>query len=114
MQTAMGSDKRTFKREKHRAGCEFRIDGGAMHAGIVADVSARGLYVQSSFIPEEGASIELIVRRDGVGDLPISGRVSRLKKSHRAATSVVQGGFGVEVDSAPEGFFQLLVDLGLG
>ena len=114
MQTGMSGEKRTFKREKHRAGCEFHINGGAMHAGIVADVSARGLYIQSSYIPEEGAFIELIVRQEGRGDFEICGHVARLRKSHRAATSVVQGGFGVEVESAPEGFFQLLIDLGLG
>jgi len=85
-----------------------------MHAGVVSDVSARGLYVQSSYVPEAGAKIELILRWDGMDEVPIQGRVARLRKSHRAAVAVVQGGFSVEIDSAPEGFFQLLVGLGLG
>ena len=113
MKPGVSPEKRKFTRENYRAGCEFRIDG-AMHAGIVSDISARGLYIQSSFIPDEGTPIEMIVRQRGLDEFAIKGRVARFKRSHRAATAVVQGGFAVEVESAPEDFFQLLIELGLG
>lgn len=106
-------DKRRFRREKHRVGCEYR-SGGVTHQGILADLSARGVFIQSSMRPEEGDEIEVILREPALGEIHLHGRVRRVKGSHRAAASVVSGGFGVELDTAPEGFFQLLVNLGLG
>ena len=109
----MGSEKRQFQREKHRVGCEFRVKG-EVHNGIVSDLSARGVFIQSSFRPEEGYEIELVLREHEIGEIRLHGRVARLKRSHRSAAAVLTAGFGVQIDTAPENFFELLVKLGLG
>jgi hypothetical protein len=109
----VGTENRKFQREKHRVGCEFRIKG-AMHAGIVSDLSARGVFVLCSYSPDQGTPIDLILREPGHGEIHLKGRVARLRRSHRSAAVVLPGGFGVELDSAPEAFFALLVSLGLG
>ena len=109
----MSLEKRQFKREKHRVGCEYRV-GGEAHSGIVTDLSARGLFVKSSFQPAEGEAIELVLHEPGIGEVQLRGHIVRLKRSHRSAAVVVAGGFGVQLETAPEKFFELLVKLGLG
>lgn len=108
----MATERRQFQREKHRISCEFKVEGHT-HRGIVTDISARGVFVNSSHAPEDGVAIDLVLHEVGTGDIALRGRVSRLQASHRAAAAVVTGGFGVEVESAPENFFELLVQLGL-
>lgn len=107
------TEKRRFRREKHRVGCEYRI-AGEVHQGILVDLSARGLFIQSSFKPEEGTDLDITLREPGLGEIPLRGKVCRLRFSHRSAAAVVSGGFAVEIDGAPEAYFQLLVQLGLG
>jgi hypothetical protein len=106
-------NKRQFKREKHRIGCQFNYDGRE-HSGIIGDISARGLFVNSSVKPPEGVEIELMMREPALGEIVIRGRVARLSKTHRAVRIVAPSGFGMTVESAPEAFFDLLVQLGLG
>ena len=109
----MDDEKRKFQREKHRVGCEYR-SGGVSHQGILVDLSASGLFIQSSMKPEEGDLVEVVLHEPELGEISLRGRVRRVKVSHRSAAVVSQGGFGVEIESAPEGYFQLLVQLGLG
>ncbi len=108
----MSREKRQFVREIYRVGCKYRI-GDKLHNGIVSDLSARGIFVLSSHLPEEGSELMLVLHASA-GEIELHGRVSRLQRSHRAASSVVSGaGFGVELANAPENFFALLVELGL-
>jgi hypothetical protein len=107
-------EKRQFQREKHRVGCEFQA-AGKVYRGIVSDLSARGVFILSSFQPDEGAELRITLHEAGSGEIELLGRVSRQRHAHRAAQSVVSGGgFGVEIEGAPENFFELLVQLGLG
>ncbi len=110
----MDRDRRQFERMRFRASCEFRVEGGRRHTGLVADVSARGLYILSSIVPEANQRIEVTVRSEGLADAAVIGRVSRVRKSHRSAKIVIESGFSVQVDSAPEDFFRLLMELGTG
>ena len=106
------AENRKFQREKRRISCDYRANGEA-HSGIVSDLSARGLFVQSSAMPEEGAQLELTLHDVEHGEVALWGRVARTKPPHRSISNVVPGGFGVVVESAPEDFFDLLIALGL-
>ena len=108
----MRREKRQFKREKYRLSCEFRHEGRS-HSGIVGDIAARGLFVNSSVKPAEGAEIELTMRDPSLGEIVVRGHVARLQRTHRSVAVVTPAGFGLMVDHAPEAFFQLLIKLGL-
>jgi hypothetical protein len=101
-----------FARVPYRIPCEFSHDGHRL-AGIVTDVSARGVFVETSHRIPPGTELRLVLR-DPSGSYELMGRVRRERRSHRSARHVRAGGFGVQLDVIPEPFFRLLVKLGLG
>lgn len=105
-------NRREFEREKHRIGCQFTVDGRTQ-SGIVGDISARSLFVNTSAKPTEGAEVELVMREPKIGDIAVRGHVARRPKTHRAVRIVAPAGFAMTVEDAPEPFFELLVMLGL-
>jgi hypothetical protein len=105
-------ERRTFSRLPYRIPCEFAHEGHRL-AGIVTDVSARGLFVETSHRIPAGTELRLALR-DPHGTYDVVGRVKRETRSHRSARQVLSGGFGVRLDVVPEPFFRLLVRLGLG
>jgi hypothetical protein len=109
----MDSNQRQFRREKRRMMCKFELDD-QLCKGIVADISARGMFINSTKKPETGSEIEIILFEDFSGEVSIRCRVARLRNSHGSAAAVIPAGFGVVIDYAPEAFFDLLVDIGLG
>jgi hypothetical protein len=107
-----GAERRVFTRLPYRIPCEF-VHNGHRLAGIVTEVAARGIFVETSHrIP---AKTELrLVLRDPRGAFEVTGRVMRERRSHRSARIVSASGIGVQLDVVPEPFFRLLVELGLG
>jgi hypothetical protein len=108
----MGSEKRQFRREKRRMACKFELDGHVCN-GFVSDVSARGMFINTASQPIPGSEIEITLSEDCSGEIALRGRIARLRKSHHAAMAIIPSGFGVEIDYAPEAFFELLVEMGL-
>jgi hypothetical protein len=107
-----GSERRSFARVPYRIPCEFQHQGVKL-AGIVTDVAARGIFVESSHRIPAGTELRFVLR-DRRGSYELIGRVVHQKRSHRRARQVVSGGFSVQLELIPEPFFQLLVELGLG
>ena len=106
------SDNRKFQREKRRISCEYRSDGES-HSGLVSNLSARGLFIQSSLMPEDGTQLELILHDADEGEVQLWGRVVRKKLPHRTLSAVEPGGFGISIESASEDYFRLLASLGM-
>jgi hypothetical protein len=92
--------------------CEFSHQGARL-GGIVTEVAARGIFVETSHRIPAGTELRFVLR-DTRGAYQVMGRVVREKRSHRSARQVVSGGFSVQLDVIPEPFFRLLVELGLG
>ena len=103
-------DKRKFRREAHRVPCELRI-GGRDHRGFVLDISARGLFVQTKATAPDGTEVQLVLRGPDRDPIHLTATVARIKASHRAVAVVKTGGLGLRVDSAPEDFFKLVMEL---
>jgi hypothetical protein len=110
--TESGAERRIFDRMHYRVPCEY-THGGHRMAGIVTDISARGLFVETSHRIPSGTELKLVLR-DPRGSLELVGRVRREKRSHRSVRQVLSGGFGLRLDVVPEPYFKLLIDLGLG
>ncbi len=106
------AERRVFRRVPYRIACEF-MHGRHQRAGIVTDVSARGLFVETSHHVPAGTELRLTLR-EPQGSYDLTGRVRRERRSHRYARQVRAGGFGMRLDVIPEPFFRLLVELGLG
>jgi hypothetical protein len=103
--------KRRFGRKTHRVGCEFELEG-RRHTGIVCDVSARGLFVQTTVLPEREGDLEIMLRTPGHGDILVRGRAARLARRHHTAAAVHQMGFGLEITWASERYFEFVLALG--
>jgi PilZ domain len=110
--SAGGAERRVFTRLPYRVPCEFTYEGFRL-AGIVTDISARGLFVETSSRIPTGTEIRFVLR-DPRGSFEVIGRVMRERRSHRSARQVRANGLGVQLDVIPEPFFRLLVELGLG
>jgi hypothetical protein len=105
-------DQRRFERSKVRIPCALELPESS-HAGFVLDLSASGLFVQTSASAEEGTKVRLILREPGRDPIALEARVVRLRGSHRSVAAVRTGGLGFALSNAPEAYFQLLVELGL-
>lgn len=107
-----GYDRRVFTRLPYRIPCEFAYSGAKL-AGIVTDISARGIFVETSNRIPTGTELRLVLR-DPRGSFEVVGSVMRQRRSHRSARHVRSSGFGVQLNVVPEPFFRLLLELGLG
>ena len=79
----------------------------------MTDVSARGIFVETSNRIPPGTELRLVLR-DPRGSVEVVGHVMRERRSHRSARHVRVSGLGIQLEVIPEGFFRLLVELGLG
>jgi len=104
------ANKRRFPRQTHRVPCQFRGDGEEGR-GFVTDVSASSLFIQTVTRLEVGLRIRVVLEPYEAPPIELSGVVARAPTPHRSATSVVRSGVGVQLDAAPEAYFQLLVEI---
>ncbi len=83
--------------------------GGRRHSGVVLDVSARGLFIQTNAKPtaDEPVMVEMSVPNQKE-TLRLNARVRRVKVVPPQLLTVAQGGLGLEVENAPEAFYALL------
>jgi PilZ domain len=110
MPTSTGSERRRSKRGKYRANVRFSAAGRA-GAGFASGMSRRGLFVQSETIPPDGVEIDLVIRDPARGELHCAGRVVRLKTTLGSRAAASPGGFGVELASASESYYELIAAL---
>ena len=108
-----GKNNRRFGRLHWRVPCSFRHDD-SNRRGFVTDLSPSGLFVHTSAMLETGEAIRLTLDTHDYPPMRLSGIVVRSRRVHRNATTVHQtsGGIGIQLDSAPEEYYQLIADLG--
>ena len=82
---------------------------------MILDVSARGLFVRTSTgtAPKEpGTEVRVVVKRSEGDPFELLARLARANVVRRELVSAADGGFGLEVTSAPEEFYALVQSLG--
>jgi len=98
-------------RTKKRLTCTLVIDGARL-SGIVLDLSASGLFVQTSANPPAGSEIGLEIDVPGQQQrLDLVVRVVRRKVVPPRLKSVVHAGLGLQIQNAPEGYFRYVAQL---
>jgi hypothetical protein len=107
----MGETKnqRLFDRTRQRLPCVIR-DGEAHHQGFVTDLSPTGLFLQTR--AKLSGAPQLIIDIDWNGEnITVMGNVARVRTSNRSATAINAGGLGFQIQSAPEAYYQLVMEL---
>jgi hypothetical protein len=75
---------------------------------MILDVSASGLFIQTSAAHPPGTRVSIDLNLATGGQLVLQGSVARRKMVPARLRSVETGGIGVRLDYAPEEFFQLI------
>ena len=96
-------------RFRRRMPCRFAL-GPRNHSGVVLDVSRTGLFLQTGAPAEVGQPlrIELSSLSSGGRGISLTGEVVWQRLVPAALRNVAEGGVGVKIDAADEGYFELL------
>lgn len=100
-------NRRGSQRIKRRIPCEFDYEGHS-YAGIVVDLSAEGLFLQSDTAIEPGADLRLRLRPERSPELALRGRVVRRRFTPAVLASMIRRGVGIRIQEAPPEFYDLL------
>jgi Tfp pilus assembly protein PilZ len=103
-------EQRNYRRHSSRLPCEF-LCVGKKERGFITNLSARGFFIQSRTRLAQGE--EVIVTIDDVPTPPIvvTALIARAKRVHPSTTAVEQPGIGVQIQSAPEDYYRLVLEI---
>ncbi len=104
---------RAAKRTKRRMACRLVV-GSQRFSGVVLDLSATGVFIQTTAKPNprEAVTVELSVPGERE-PIRLETEVARLYMVPAQLITVAQGGVGLRIRNAPEGFFEMLGQLQL-
>jgi hypothetical protein len=100
-------NRRGSQRIKRRIPCEFDYEGH-VYAGIVVDLSAGGMFLQTDTAIEPGSELGLRLRPDRAPEVTLRGRVVRRRFTPAVLSSMIRRGVGVHLLNAPPAYFDLL------
>jgi c-di-GMP-binding flagellar brake protein YcgR len=102
--------RRKYRRHDRRLPCEYRI-AGQEYRSFITDFSAGGFFIVSSLNIEPNTEILVTIELDPGISVVITGHVARRRSSHRSISVVNKAGLGVAIESAPEDYYQFVLDL---
>jgi len=98
-------------RSKKRLSCDLTIDGHR-YKGIVLDVSASGLFVQTNVKSAPGARVGVAIVLPGLKDpVQLDARVARKKPVPAALLTAAQGGLGLAIEKAPKAYLDFVGEM---
>ena len=100
-------NRRDGQRIKRRIPCEFDYEGNPQ-AGIVVDLSARGVFLQTELIIDPGNDLLLRLRPERPPEVAVRGRVVRRRFTPAVLASMIRRGVGVRLVDVPPAYFELL------
>ena len=103
-------EQRQSKRHALRVPCLFRLPSGEQ-TGFVTNVSTRGFFVETRSQADAGLQIVLTIEHEPDPPMIITGTVIRQRRSRRWMIPVEQPGIGVKIETAPESFYRLVLDI---
>ncbi len=100
--------QRAEPRIRKRLPCRLRVTG-RQHAGMVLNVSPRGLFVQTHAQAEPGDSVELDLQVPSFREpIPLRARVVWRRVVPQQLRNVAEGGLGVRIENATEPYYRFL------
>jgi hypothetical protein len=83
--------------------------GGKVFSGVILDLSATGVFVQTSAKPRPGEGFALEISVPGQrAPLRLEAQVARVQVVPPSLLNVAHGGIGLRITNAPEGYFAFL------
>ena len=104
------SHQRTFPREACRVACDLFV-AGVEHKALVTDLSARGMFLQTSLALDVGTELRLRLRPQEGDAIDVIAVVARKRRAHRMMSTLRTPGLGLELKSASEAYFTLVMSL---
>ena len=99
---------RGAKRARKRMACRITT-GGKVFSGVILDLSATGVFVQTSAKPRLGEAFALEISAPGQrAPLRLEAQVARVQVVPPSLLTVAHGGIGLRITNAPEAYFALL------
>jgi PilZ domain len=95
------------ERIRRRVTCELMLDGRS-YRGIVLDLSATGIFVQTEATPGPGARIRILFHTATGEEFEAEASVARRQVVPRELAGVVRGGLGLRIQRPPEAYFRLI------
>ena len=99
--------KRRAERIKRRVTCELLLDGRS-YRGIVLDLSATGIFVQTEATPAPLARMRIRFHTATGEEFEAEAAVARRQVVPRELAGVVRGGLGLRIERPPEAYFRLI------
>jgi hypothetical protein len=102
---------RRAERTRKRLPCTLFVEK-RRHVGVVLDLSANGLFVQTSATPETGDRVTLECHLPGQSEpARLDTRVARRKLVPPKLRTVAQGGLGLRIENAPEPYYSFVAQV---
>jgi hypothetical protein len=96
------------KRARRRMACGITT-GGQRFSGLILDLSATGLFVQTRAKPRPGEPLSVEISVPGLrAPLRVEAQVARLQVVPAHLLNVAHGGIGLRITNAPEAYFAFL------
>jgi hypothetical protein len=99
--------KRRAERIKRRVTCELMLEGRS-YRGIVLDLSATGIFVQTEATPAPLARMRIRFHTASGEEFEADAAVARRQVVPRELAGVVRGGLGLRLERPPEAYFRLI------
>jgi Tfp pilus assembly protein PilZ len=103
------NENRQYNRHSRRIVCLFQLADGKQRA-FISNISARGFFIQTRSRPEPGEEIMVTIEGENGDIMFLTGSVARTRRTHRAMSSIDQAGIGIEILSAPEAYYQMVLE----
>ena len=104
-------NRRRMPRSKMRIACTLHLEE-SRHSGMVLDVSAGGLFVQTNASPAPGTPLRLELRVPGLSEpLDMQATVARKRIVPPRLRALLKGGIGIQLENAPEEFYAMIAKL---
>ncbi len=104
-------NNRRALRTRKRLACSIQLEDRRW-TGLVLDISATGLFIQTGAKLDPGARVTLELEAPGSTEtLRIDARVVRRRSVPAQLKSVSQAGVGVQIGQAPEGYYAMVAAL---
>jgi hypothetical protein len=107
----MGDASDRAPRARRRMSCEIEVNG-ARHSGIVLDVSASGLFVQTNVKPNPGSVATLRLSLPGEKEpVAMTARVARKRAVPPQLLTVAGGGVGFAITEPAEAYLDFVAEM---
>jgi hypothetical protein len=104
-------NRRGLPRTKMRIACTLHLEE-SRHSGMVLDVSASGLFVQTNASPAPGTPLHLELRVPGLSEpIEMQATVARKRIVPPRLRTLLKGGIGIQLENPPEEYFALVAKL---